>query len=296
MICHPDTRLIIYGFAGCCEMDRSELSPNFSAITDWIDSEPPQRRDLLQDCLPLGRTGFIVGPRAIGKSQFVLQLAVSIATGTPLCGHWPVAESGGVLALFGEDDSAELRRRLWHIQRTLTPKYENARFLSKIRRNLHVASVAGEETQLSMKWGRGVRWTDYLQDLITSAQQIDNLKLIIVDPASRFRGEKDSSAAATARFLEALEHIVAETGATVIAAQLSKNGARTSPVLAEEIRWQMNLSATSEAQAKRCGIRPEQYGHYVRVSIPRNSYAPPSADCWLHRDHGGLLSIASLKH
>ena len=85
-------------------MDRSELSYNFAAITDWIDSEPPRRRDLLRDLLPLGRSGFIVGPRAIGKSQFSLQLAVSIATGTSLCGHWPVDESGGVLALFGEDD------------------------------------------------------------------------------------------------------------------------------------------------------------------------------------------------
>ena len=67
-------------------------------------------------------------------------------------------------------------------------------------------------------------------------------------------------------------------------------------ITAEEIRWQMNLSAISEAQAKRCGISPEQYGHYVRISIPRNSYAPPSADCWLRRDQGGLLSIASLNH
>jgi RecA-family ATPase len=275
-------------------MDRSEWSRQFDPITDWIDREPPRRRDLLCNLLPLGRTGFVVGPRAVGKSQFVLQLAVSIASGTTLCGHWPVDEAGGVLALFGEDDSAELRRRLWHIKRTLTPEFGSVRFLNNIRHNLHVASVAGQDTQLSIKWGSGVRWTDYMQELIARAQQIDNLKLIIVDPANRFRGERDNSAQAVARFVEALEYMVATTGATVLAVQLSKSGARTCAVLSEDIRWQMNLTPVSEAQAKRHNISPEQCGHYVRVSIPKNSYAPPATDNWLKRDHGGLLHVTRL--
>jgi RecA-family ATPase len=275
-------------------MDRSELSCQFDPITDWIDREPPRRRDLLRNLLPLGRTGFVVGPRAVGKSQFMLQLAVSIATGTTLGGHWPVDESGGVLALFGEDDSAELRRRLWHIKRILTPEFGSTRFLNHIRQNLHVASVAGRDTQLSIKWGSGVRWTDYMQELIARAQQIANLKLIIVDPLNRFRGERDNSAQAVARFIEALEYMVEATGATVLAVQLGKGGARTPAVLSEEIRWQMNLAAMSEAQAKRHKIPAEQCGHYVRVSIPKNSYAPPAIDSWLKRDHGGLLHVAHL--
>jgi RecA-family ATPase len=272
-------------------MEISESLYSFASITQWIDHEPPRRRDLLHNLLPLGRTGFIVGARAIGKSQFVLQLAVSIATATPLCGHWPVAESGGVLALFGEDDDAELRRRLWHIQRTLTPEFESGRFVDRLRRNLHVASVAGTDTQLSMQWGSGVRWTDYLQKLIATAQSIDDLKLIIVDPVNRFRGEKENGNQAMARFLEALEYIVDETGASVLAVHLSKGGARLSSLLAEEVRWQMNLSAMNQTQAKRLAISPEQCGHYLHVSIPKNSYAPPAADCWLQRDHGGLLRI-----
>lgn len=275
-------------------MERSELSCQFDPITDWIDREPPRRRDLLRNLLPLGRSGFIVGPRAVGKSQFVLQLAVSIASGSTLCGRWPVDEAGAVLALFGEDDSAELRRRLWHIKRTLTPEFGSARFLANIRRNLHVVSVTGRDTQLSIKWGSGVRWTDYMQELIARAQDIAALKLIIFDPVNRFRGERDSSAQAVARFLEALEYMVETTGATVLAVQLSKPGARTSAILAEEIRWQMNLSAMSEAQAKRHKLAPAQCAHYVRVSIPKNSYAPPAPDSWLKRDYGGLLQSAEL--
>jgi len=275
-------------------MERSEWSCQFNPITDWIDREPPRRRDLLRNLLPLGRTGFVVGPRAVGKSQFMLQLAVSIATGTALCGRWPVDEAGGVLALFGEDDGAELRRRLWHIKRTLTPEFAGTTFLNNMRRHLHVASVAGRDTQLSIKWGSGVRWTDYMQELIAQAQQITNLKLIIIDPLTRFRGERDSSAQAVTRFVEALEHLVTTTGATVLAVQLGRSGARASAVLSEEIRWQMNLLPMSEAQAKRHKIAPEHCGHYVRVSIPKNSYAPPALDSWLKRDDGGLLQAAAL--
>jgi hypothetical protein len=32
----------------------------------------------------------------------------------------------------------------------------------------------------------------------------------------------------------------------------------------------------------------------VRVSIPKNSYAPPATDNWLKRDHGGLLHVTRL--
>jgi hypothetical protein len=56
----------------------------------------------------------------------------------------------------------------------------------------------------------------------------------------------------------------------------------------------MNLTPVSEAQAKRHKIPAEQCGHYVRVSIPKNSYAPPAIDSWLKRDHGGLLHVAHL--
>src|SRR3546814_17580342 len=62
--------------------------------------------------LPTGIVGMIVAPGGTGKSQFVLQLGVTVATGIPLCGVWPGIERGKALLLLAEDEIDEVHRRL----------------------------------------------------------------------------------------------------------------------------------------------------------------------------------------
>jgi len=90
-------------------------------VDRFLDADPPARRWVLTDCLPLGKVGLLVAPGGTGKSQLALQLAIAVATGTGLADWWTVGERGPVLALFAEEDEEELHRRLRAILRTTGP-------------------------------------------------------------------------------------------------------------------------------------------------------------------------------
>jgi RecA-family ATPase len=52
--------------------------------------------------------------------------------------------------------------------------------------------------------------------LVLAAQQIPNLKLIVIDPASRFRGGDENASQDVTRFVEAVERVAQATGAAVL--------------------------------------------------------------------------------
>jgi RecA-family ATPase len=80
-------------------------------ISSWLETEPKPRQFILQRFMPVGKTGMVVAPGGTGKSQLLLQLAMSVAAGIPLFGRYEVESPGGVLAFFTEDDTEELHRR-----------------------------------------------------------------------------------------------------------------------------------------------------------------------------------------
>ena len=88
---------------------------NEARVDRFLTHDPPSRRWLLEDCLPLGKVGLLVAPGGTGKSQLALQIAVAVATGGEVADWWQVGEKGRVLALFAEEDEEELHRRVWTI-------------------------------------------------------------------------------------------------------------------------------------------------------------------------------------
>ena len=109
-------------------------------IDTWVDTAPPPRSWLLKDLLPCRKVGTLIAPGGTGKSQFVLQLAVSVASGIPLANVWQPDECGSVLYLAAEDDEEELHRRLYNIARIVEKQHRGA--LALMQRNLFVKSVS----------------------------------------------------------------------------------------------------------------------------------------------------------
>lgn len=59
--------------------------------------------------------GIIAGEPKTRKSYFAIDLALSVATGTPVFGHFPVSKQGPVLMIQEEISDAEMRKRLRYI-------------------------------------------------------------------------------------------------------------------------------------------------------------------------------------
>lgn len=67
---------------------------------------------LVQDWLPEATIGFVVAPPGSYKTWLTFDMAVSVATGTPFLGEYPVQRTGPVLLIQQEDFHGDIAQRL----------------------------------------------------------------------------------------------------------------------------------------------------------------------------------------
>lgn len=277
---------------------------NLSAgrIDRYLANDPPLRRWLLKELVVLGKVGAIVAPGGSSKSQWLLQLAVGVATGIPVAGHWEVGETGGVLAFFAEDDEDEIHRRLKRIVDHLTTA-GHAQDLAGIEDRFYAYSTIGHNTLLTKRETSGeVTATTTGARITALAEQIKDLKLIIVDPASRFRGGEENSNEDATRFVEALETLAKKTGATMLIAHHTNKGSysadnepgqgasRGASALTDGLRWQMNLGRLTDKQLGSIGATKEHAGRYVAATVTKTNYSAFPAPILMERGDDGYLT------
>lgn len=270
---------------------------NDARVAEYLKSPPPPRRYLLDKCLPIGKVGLVVGMGGVRKSMLMMQLQIAIATNMALCGYWGIGEAGASLGLYAEEDEEELHRRLYFATEDFAP---NSRKL--INENVYIKSMTGICTQLTEKQHSDAEMTEIVDRLILTAKQTPNLKLIILDPASRFRGGDENNSSDATRFVEACELIAKETGATLLivhhvnkvsisSSDTTQAAARGSSALTDGVRWQMNLSVMSEKEARSYEVPMDRRKHFVKCTVTKNNYAPPQeSEVWLEMQgsHGNL--------
>lgn len=270
----------------------------------FMASDPPARRMIVPDFLPLDIVGLLAAMGGAGKSVLLYQLGISVATGVRFLGM-PLSEVGSVLYLAAEDDEHELHRRgrriLEHVQ-SLGPVDSRA-----LNERLIVQSRVSEDNLLTTgREGEVVR-TQLVQRLIATARQLPDLKLIAIDPVSRFRGGKANAEEDTTRFVEALEVVRAETGATVLAAvhvnkasirdggDADQSIVRGSSALPDGVRWCATMTRLRRDVAKDYGLDEGEVDRYVRIDLPKTNYTAPWPGLWMRREAGGVLAPTSLQ-
>lgn len=288
-----------------------ELTPLFSVseykASRFFDKEPEPRRWIVVGVIPLGISATLVAPGGLGKTMCALQIAVTVASGEPFAGAWGAGETGPVMMLLAEDDEKELHRRVANTVRQLAMEGKTGA-VEQLAENLIIKSVIGEPNLLTSTnpGSHEVEFTIRLEQLILTAKQVPNLKLLVIDPASRYRGGNENAAQDTTRFVEAIEKIVQQTGATVLiihhankgsftATEASQSASRGSSALTDGVRLQMNLSGFDEKTAKKYLIPAEQRKQYLTLAVTKTNYSPPIDDIVLQRGPGGYLSTAKLK-
>ena len=273
-------------------------------IDRYLRTPPPLRRWLLKDLVVLGKVGAVVVPGGSSKSQWMLQLGVSVTTGIPLADHWEVGETGGVIVFFAADDDDEIHRRLHRIQNHLTIAGHRAA-LEPMAERLYIYSTIGTDTLLTKKGNTGeVSATVTVDRIAALARQVPDLRLIVIDPGSRFRGGEENSNEDATRFVEALEKLAQRTGATVMLAHhANKNSSTTGDVsqgalrgasaLTDGLRWQMNLNRPTDAQAKTFDLPKDALGRYVAATVTKTNYSAIPTPVLLERGQDGYLSAVS---
>jgi hypothetical protein len=272
----------------------------------FVDKPPQAQVWLLRDLLPAGIVALLVAPGGTGKSWFVMQVAAGVATGMPIAGIWEVGTSGSVLMLCAEDDESQLHRRFAALLEHLTQRAASE-LISCLSEKLVIVPLVGHDNLITATHAdsREVKSTPLLDKVIATAKQISDLKLIIIDPASQFRGGDENSAEDTTRFVQALQKIAVNCGATVLVVHHTNKGAfqdtehnqtasRGSSALSDGVRWQMNLMPFSEKMASKFKIPVGERKSFLTAEVTKSNYAAPAPAQILKRHTGGYLYRADL--
>ena len=171
-----------------------------------------------------------------------------------------------------------------------------------LRQGLLIKSLTASNNLMTRAQRRGdVEATDYVDRLLLTVAGIPDLKLIVIDPASRFRGGDENAADDATRFVEQLERVRHATGATVLvchhAIKASMNPAsgtrgqsatRGSSAMTDGVRWQLNL-APSGSDAKK-GLDASK--HYLSAELTKSNYGPPiDAEILIRKPNGYLVGL-----
>jgi RecA-family ATPase len=273
-------------------LTRSEMS-----ILELIETEPPEREWIIENVLPLGVVGTLSAAGGTGKSWAMIMLSVCMSMGIDFWGLG-TPRPGGILILSAEDDRSEFHRRLRavlaHIMETTGVMPDG------LADRLAFADRVGDRNLLTAVQDGQISRTDLADRIVATANQVPDCKLIIADPLSRFRGGSANGEEEATRFVEALEYIRKETGATVLVpSHTGKDAGRTrdgsqhavrgSSALVDGMRWVGTLMTMSLDEAKERGIAEDDAKRWVRLEIPKNNYAPPFDHVWLHKMPSGIM-------
>lgn len=236
---------------------------------------------------PLGKAGMLVAEGGVGKTHVLILLAVCIITGRPFLNYFTIGEDAvgkRVLLLLAEEDADQRHRRLWDIGDHLGLSYEERKLVLE---RLVILPLAGVECRITESNGSGsVTPTGLVTDIIErmKATPAPGWALVGIDPLSRTAGgDMDKSNADATAFVQEVERIPVETGASSMIshhsnAQSRKEGGATSrgaTGIPDGFRWAAYIRA--------------DHGKVMFRQCKSNYSRPMEKEIALVRERGGVL-------
>lgn len=253
---------------------------------------PPPQKFVIDGMLPEPVAAAFVAPGSTGKSFFLMQLAACVTTGVPFMGQ-AIPKPGAVLMMGAEDDTDEMSRRLHSIAKEY--EWDGDRLdLELLGERFYPFSLVGQDNRLVKD---GEREEARIQELIDTARAIPDLRLIILDPVSRFRAGEENSNDDNTRFAEVLEFIRQQTGVTVLVAHHSRKGSagdsvddmRGGSAFSDALRFVATLARPNEDRAKALGLDWEDAKKMVRYRVVKSNYRTDIDEFWMRSGIGGVL-------
>lgn len=267
-------------------------------LSNWEELAEIPIDSIFHEGLAAGTLGLLVAPGGTGKSYLALQLALSVALKRPLMPGFTPTRPGPVLCCFGEDDSAEIARRL---RRICTAHQIPPQAITNACQQGRLAIICGTSEPLLSFGYSGMPQSTEARNELTELVRERGFRLIVMDPVVAWVGvpnENDNSQMQHAA--KVLIDLAKASGGAVLAVHhQAKSSSRANEKTVSTGRGASSLTDASRWQATLYPLEgnprsiPEAERHqYLELHIGKNSYGPrPGNPLYLKRVHGALVGI-----
>lgn len=268
-------------------------------------SSPPPSIDWVVRGLKQGDVGILSAAGGTGKSMFCLSLADAVSKGgDDLFGGWPIGSGGDVIYLYADDDTDDLRNRVYHLYQS-TESVEFGRIHSfnvrldpprfMVPTNLDERGLLKPKTDVVLA----------ITQRIMSA--CNNPRLLIIDPLRKFHALEENSNtemeqlltffAKWASELRVAFLLVHHTGKSAVlnGQGNTQQSARGASAITDQARWHVTLQKISDNDAARYNIPSEDTWKYIVAHNAKINGAEPLPDLLLERGPGGVLMRADIQ-
>ena len=268
------------------------------AASDLLCVKPKPREFVIDGFLPAKIVAGLFAPGGAGKSMLTLTTAISVACGMSLFGMFGVARPGRVALIAGEDDVEEIHRRLYRMTENLSDSQK-----SLIGQNLHFLDLADRFELFTVKPSYGEAEMTEVPQAIAQAieEKLGDVSLIIVDPASRFRGGEENLAADTTRFVQALQYLRDRLRATIWLVHhvnkgarvngANQNNARGSSALIDGLRLGYELNVIEASDVKKLYGDSVAGTELLSLRSIKSNYGKSAEPITLQRNQDGTLAL-----
>ena len=268
---------------------------------EWLTKSPPLREYLLsvteggkgpRGVLASGRVAFLASPGGVGKSHALCQLALAVSVANERATKWldtfNVDRGGRVLLVMGEEESEEIRRRLYDAANVMGINDEKQ--IKEAIGNIVAMGLAGRtDIALAKTDGTDSKFAAMLRHKLEQHEWA----CIILDPLARFAGadvEKDNGAATRmVQVLEKLTHLPGKP--TVIVAHHTRkqgNSDINDKQSADDMRGASGLRDGARFVSMLEDLdRFDNAPRLVRFHVVKNNYGTHPNPVLLTRDEDG---------
>lgn len=286
----------------------------------WFEN-PPQPKKMLfeysdeqgakQGFMPKGNVCMLVGMGGIGKSHWISQLSVSLATETLFLDMLsPTYHSHGSIFLgLAENDIEDIRRLLFKASKYVRNVADHKKELTKVavdslEQYLFPFSFQGHQCQFIKDGEPSPYFYQLKQRLISCAPQI-GWSLIILDPISRFlSSEAESDNASATAFIALMEQLAIDLpgNPTILFCHHMNKGAisgnasgqeasRGSSALTDGVRLQINLRRPTEEEKKKIVADPSNNNpdEIIIMTMSKSNFTAILKDVHLQKENDGYI-------
>ena len=145
--------------------------------------EPAKREYTLEGLLLPGKSAVLAGFGGVSKTQLAIQLCIALVLGLPFMGR--AVKLGNVIAILGEEDSAEIARRVNAVVRY--KELDDAQ-IHRLKTNMLAFPLVGQDMRLTAKGKEGLTEMPFAAAVIAAANAMGDVRLIVVDHLALVHG------------------------------------------------------------------------------------------------------------